>query len=72
MKHFVYLLAILAVMFLASSTKAEHNDVLSKTDVQSVSGDPCQQVKKLLDTDVCVRQTMQYDVEIILPRLHKF
>lgn len=72
MKHFAYLLAILTAMFIASSTKAEHKDLFRKADVQRPSDDHCQPIKKLLDAGVCVKHAMQFDVEIVNSRPHKF
>ena len=72
MKHFAYLLAILTAMFIASSTKAEHKDLIRKADVHRASDDHCQPIKRQLNAGVCVKHTMQFDDEIVTSRPHKF
>ncbi len=72
MKHFAYLIAILTVMFMASATKAEHNQLVSKVDDQSVRNDNSLQIKMRPDTGDYVKHAIKHDIKTVTVRPQKF
>lgn len=72
MKNFAYLVAILTVMFIASVTKAEHNQAVSKMDAASVWDRQGQQINMLFDTTGHVRHAIKHDIKTVVLQPQKF